>query len=729
MVERMLSIYFILVKYEKMRLKNYITFFVYFNMLILSSCINDDVNWEDKEDNDKIIKTSLQFEFPDLLNGLSETRSVELKESDWLYYPKEQPSDPLATKNSNSLRGVIYQFDSQGLLYHKTQPFDLSLNYDKVTSFDAGLKAGSNQSVYLFVADNDKYLPVLQSQNDWDKLSYEYKTLYYDDKLPFYAHQSNVDIAEAKDHTLGRFKLNRLCSKLIVDYEVLQESGFQVHELRLYNMPKRLHYKEEKQNSEVDYQELNISLSNQVGQVVLFIPENQKGQNSGIVSAEDKNKNNAPQSAMYIELKGFYKDKKVSFRIYPGSNATSDFNIKRNHWYRIGLKIREVYLEDPRVESLDDNEFVIHLVDGKEELWSKIKAVRLNKGVFITDLKLKNKASLYLNYTSNPGSFLNYIEFFDAQHTILFEGEVGYTFQGYDAVIFSRDMETQGDGSSKDPYDLYNLKQLKNIQTFYQVNYEGRNYRQMRDLDLSTLRYWEPLGDNIYPFRGVFDGNGYRIRNFRLNSNWDANYYYAGFWGFTDDCIIKKVHLHGRIETKADWMGGIVAYARNTRIEDSSVDVRIEQQRASVTGGVVGELDNGVISDCYNRHNGGYTAWNSTFYTGGIVGQLRNSSVKNVFSITAILMDMDGVNSGIGAVVGKKDEQSVVDAFYGVRWQNQYDTSIGIPRSQAGLFDLSYFKNQEFVNELNNQNRFDYTPGKWVYRSSDLPYLMNERSK
>lgn len=92
-------------------------------------------------------------------------------------------------------------------------------------------------------------------------------------------------------------------------------------------------------------------------------------------------------------------------------------------------------------------------------------------------------------------------------------------------------------------------------------------------------------------------------------------------------------------------------------------------------------------------------------------------------------MDMDGVNSGIGAVVGKKDEQSVVDAFYGVRWQNQYDTSIGIPRSQAGLFDLSYFKNQEFVNELNNQNRFDYTPGKWVYRSSDLPYLMNERSK
>ncbi|MGL5691193.1 MAG: hypothetical protein ACRDD8_10295, partial [Bacteroidales bacterium] len=476
--------------------------------------------------------------------------------------------------------------------------------------------------------------------------------------------------------------------------------------------------------SNTDYQDLSIPLEAQSGLITVFLPENLGGTVSNIQLAEQKNIQNAPKHATYIELRGRYLNKYVVFRVYPGSNGTSDFNLERNHWYRLGINIQDVYLDDPRVESLGDNEFVIHLVDGDANLWQKVRNVRLNNYVWLSDVTLKNN-SLHLNYTSSPGSFLNYLEFYDANNLLLFKGEVGYTFKGYDSMYFSREMGAQGNGSSKDPYLLFNTEQLKNMCSFYKDVYEGRYYKQMNDFDVSGFRYWQPIGDNTTPFRGVYDGNGYKISNMRLNSEWDKEYYFAGFFGFTYDCTLKNIHIrNSSVKCKSDWMGGIVAYGRNTRIEECSVDVHIEQHKPAVAGGIAGELENSVIYNCYNINKNGYTAWGAiTHFTGGIVGRLTGSDLANVYSIAAIHINMDGVSSGIGAIAGKVDDASRAHIFYGLQSQNGYDTSIGIPRSQMGLYENSFLKSQDLVDKLNN----GATGSKWIYNPYSYPSLSNER--
>lgn len=72
----------------------------------------------------------------------------------------------------------------------------------------------------------------------------------------------------------------------------------------------------------------------------------------------------------------------------------------------------------------------------------------------------------------------------------------------------------------------------------------GKCYILTSDIDLRH-KTWEPLGDQDTPFRGVFDGAGYEVRNFRIKAN---HHHYAGFFGvvaregavhnLTVDCVI-----------------------------------------------------------------------------------------------------------------------------------------------------------------------------------------------
>ncbi|MGL4779939.1 MAG: hypothetical protein ACRCXN_03800 [Bacteroidales bacterium] len=705
-----------------MKLKYLIISCVWILIIALWSCQPDE--FIDRNDNPDFVNTHLEMELTDLTMGFSRSLQLNSDKDDFCGYNGQLPVESSHLRTQGRMRGLIYQFDNQGLLYHKTLPFDVDLTYGEFLNLDVLLRAGSNMSVYLFVAKDDKSLPVLQREDDWKRLSYEYSGIHYSDNLPFYNSQTGVSIESSNKHTLQRFKLRRICNKLIFDFNVKESSGFIAEELRLVNVPKRSNYDPDYKASNADYQDLSIPLDAQSGLITVFLPENLGGTVSNIQQAEQKNIQNAPKHATYIELRGRYLNKHVVFRIYPGSNETSDFNIERNHWYRLGINIRDVYLDDSRVESVGDNEFVIHLVDGDTNLWQKVRNVRLNNYVWLSDVTLKNN-SLHLNYTSSPGSFLNYLEFYDANNILLFKGEVGYTFKGYDSMYFSREMGAQGNGSSKDPYLLFNLQQLKNMHSFYEQIYEGRNYKQMNDFDVSGFRYWQPIGDNTTPFRGVYDGNGYKISNMHLNSEWNKEYYFAGFFGFTYDCTLKNIHIrNSSVKCKSDWMGGIVAYGRNTRIEECSVDVHIEQHKPAVAGGIAGELENSVIYNCYNINKNGYTAWNAiTHYTGGIVGRLTGSDLANVYSIAPIHINMDGVSSGIGAIVGKVDEASRVHVFYGLQSQNNFNTSIGIPHSKEGISSEGYLKSQDLVDKLNNGT----TGSKWIYNPYSYPSLSNER--
>jgi len=85
-----------------------------------------------------------------------------------------------------------------------------------------------------------------------------------------------------------------------------------------------------------------------------YIPENLRGTVSTITTEQDKNKTNAPDYSTYIEVEGIYTPsgetaEYVTYRIYPGANMTTSFDIARNTYYSISMTIKGMNEVDSRV--------------------------------------------------------------------------------------------------------------------------------------------------------------------------------------------------------------------------------------------------------------------------------------------------------------------------------------------------------------------------------------------
>lgn len=626
-----------------------------------------------------------------------------------------------------SRRARIYQFDQSGALYYQSEPFSIDLTYGVPAVLHTKLRAGQNQNVWLFVANTTSQLPDLQFESQVENLTANYDDLLKNDELPFYASQQHVDIVSETQHTLKPFCLNRICSKLIIDYNIDPGSGFQLQELRIVNVSALAYYKQQTSPINTRFVSHSEYINAGKGSVSYFIPDNNQGVVPSIDVPEQKNIRNAPVGATYIELAGYYKTKKVIFRVYPGANATSDFNLLRNHWYRIYLNITDVYLDDLRVESSDAEEFVIYLYDEPSRDYSGVKNILLNNQLWINKFTITG-SKIVMQYTSNPGSHLNQISFCDASGYELFGGRVNYYFTPYSRMHFSSMLEAQGNGSPSNPYLICDAEQLKNINKICRAGYQSRRYIQQDHIDLlhTDPNKWQPLGDENSPFQGVYDGNGYSVRNMTINTNATGNNSKliprAGLFGKIKDAVIRNLHIRdGYIGCKSTSQGSVAALAENSLIEECSTTLKIEQFQRANAGGIVGELINSELSYCYNACRKEMTAWNAaTYYTGGIAGYALNSKIRNVYSIQALWI---GNNYALGAVAGALVEGSTAENIFAELYKTSGDKIIGNPASTKGLMSGENLKKNEFTEYLNSLSG---TP-KWQYQSGNYPKLKGEK--
>lgn len=86
---------------------------------------------------------------------------------------------------------------------------------------------------------------------------------------------------------------------------------------------------------------------------VYYLPENLAGEAPHIVSPEERTHPNAPKDATGFRITAFYEGKLVYYHVYPGGNDTSDFNLRRNHCYILGVTIHGANPEDLRVTTCD----------------------------------------------------------------------------------------------------------------------------------------------------------------------------------------------------------------------------------------------------------------------------------------------------------------------------------------------------------------------------------------
>ena len=88
-----------------------------------------------------------------------------------------------------------------------------------------------------------------------------------------------------------------------------------------------------------------------------------------------------------------------------------------------------------------------------------------------------------------------------------------------------------------------------------------KTYLLANDIDLSGYPNWTPIGrfdppDDMLPFSGVFDGQGYSITGLKISGNEDAR----GLFGYTYCSAIRNVVIRNPEIQGGDKVGALVGH-------------------------------------------------------------------------------------------------------------------------------------------------------------------------
>lgn len=227
-----------------------------------------------------------------------------------------------------------------------------------------------------------------------------------------------------------------------------------------------------------------------------------------------------------------------------------------------------------------------------------------------------------------------------------------------------------GEGTEENPYLIETAEQLNHVR-----NDLDKHYKLNANINLAGYENWEPIGDSASPFRGTFDGNGYKITNLKIYRPG-----YIGLFGSTEQiATIMNVILENVDITGQKYVGALAGYNRGTikgvlvngtgepmwrvvgredvggmigyndgQIEDALTDVKVEG--AIRVGGLVGNngqnatiIDAGATGDVTGRVS----------HVGGLVGyNEKDGRIENAFAKGSVTGNTDGIGGLVGINYG-----------------------------------------------------------------------------
>ena len=246
-----------------------------------------------------------------------------------------------------------------------------------------------------------------------------------------------------------------------------------------------------------------------------------------------------------------------------------------------------------------------------------------------------------------------------------------------------------GDGSKANPYQIATAEDLTNLANFTNNGkLTGKCYVLTGDIDLQGKAF-TPIGTAENPFKGIFDGKGYTIRNFAINWSDDKNG--AGLFGFAEgtpnaaykelsdvwtaeksqfseskiaqenyDTVIENVNIAGLTMTTTStgrYGGAVVGIAKNIYI----VNCRVSETAIvgfKGIGGVVGSLDGSIVKNCSTNSDVSVKSISAGYNIGGIVGATSytnsglSSAIINCDNYASVRMDTTANDGYIGGIVG-----------------------------------------------------------------------------
>ncbi len=165
-------------------------------------------------------------------------------------------------------------------------------------------------------------------------------------------------------------------------------------------------------------------------------------------------------------------------------------------------------------------------------------------------------------------------------------------------------------------------------------------FRLIADINLSGVSIM-PVGTNMVPFTGVFNGDGHLLRNALISLPEGNN---VGLFGFLNpgaelrDLGVENVSITGREGT-----GGLVGWNNGANIISCHVTGAVTGSPGGFsTGGLVGRHDQGLIAGCHTS-----VTVNGIGDMGGLVGVNIGGTLRKCFALGPV-----SGNENIGGLVG-----------------------------------------------------------------------------
>lgn len=303
------------------------------------------------------------------------------------------------------------------------------------------------------------------------------------------------------------------------------------------------------------------------------------------------------------------------------------------------------------------------------------------------------------------------------------------------AVFENETADFEGKGTAANPYKIQNVDDLKKLAE--KVNggeaYEGKHFKLTANIDLKNEE-WPPIGtlqgEEVRPFQGTFDGDGYQITNLKISNGGQ----YAGLFGHTEGAVIKSCNVTGKINGY-NYTGGIVGYAdANTKILNCSFQGNVKG-KGEGRGGIVGYMSGGgEVSGCFVT--GTVTGDKEV---GGIAGY-GVGTIKNCYALANVTATATATATGVnaGGIAGYAYGVTIENCYYsgevsaknyaggiaGTAWRGTIQNCVSLAESVSGSDYVNRIAGYNYNATLTNNYAWDGTTvsGSAASDGADLTY-------
>jgi hypothetical protein len=196
-----------------------------------------------------------------------------------------------------------------------------------------------------------------------------------------------------------------------------------------------------------------------------------------------------------------------------------------------------------------------------------------------------------------------------------------------------------GDGTQESPYKieiLGNLVWMSQNNTSKQ-DFSNKHFVQTKDIDISSVSSWMPIGDRSHGFSGNYDGNGHIVKGLTFRGDADV----MGLFGCTSGAVITRL-----------------------AVTDVKIDVSTTTYRFVAAGALIGFSGVDTISNCYSTGTVNVKGISSGCpFAGGLVGSFAGSKVSNSYSTCDVTCSQGSPSAG--GFIGDcgNDQGTIVNCF------------------------------------------------------------------